>query len=67
MTLSHFHPHIYAEFLKGHVTVNKSSHAFSNLTIGQVHDQYTAVVEDDGGAVGQTECPTFKVIHDVER
>ena len=29
---------------------------FSNLAIDQTHDQHNAVVKDDGGAVGLTEC-----------
>ena len=29
---------------------------FSNLEIGQTHDQHNAVVKDGGGAVGLTEC-----------
>ena len=57
MTLSHLHPHIYAEFLKGHFTVKKTSRTFSNLAIDQAHDQHNAVVKEDGGAVGLTECP----------
>ena len=58
MSLPHLRPHlrgVYAEFLKGHVTVKKTSHAFSNLTIDQAHDQHKAVVKEDGGAVGLTE------------
>ena len=31
MTLSHLHPHIYADFVRGHFTVKKTSHAFSNM------------------------------------
>ena len=44
--------------MKGHFTVKKTSHEFSNLAIDQAHDQNNAVVKDDGGAVGLTECPT---------
>ena len=29
---------------------------FSNLAIDQTHDQHNAVVKDDGGPVGLTEC-----------
>ena len=47
----------YAEFLKGHFTVNKTSHALSNLAIDQAYDQHNAVVNDDGVGVGLTECP----------
>ena len=57
MALSHLHPDIHTEFVKGHFTVNKTSHAFSNLAIDQAHEQNNAVVKDDGGAVGLTECP----------
>ena len=56
MTLSHLHPHIYVEFLKGHFTVKKTRHAFSNLAIDHAHEKQTAVVTDDGGAVGIIEC-----------
>ena len=45
-----------AGFLKGHFKVNKTTHMFSNLAIDQTHDQHNAVVNDDGGAVGLTEC-----------
>ena len=57
MALSHFHPDIHTEFVKGHFTVKKTSNAFSNLAIDQAHEQNNAVVKDDGGAVGLTECP----------
>ena len=57
MALSHLHPDIHTEFVKGHFTVKKTSHAFSNLAIDQAHEQNNAVVKDDGGAVGLTECP----------
>ena len=29
---------------------------FSNLAIDQTHDEHNAVVKNDGGAVGLTEC-----------
>ena len=79
MTLSHLHPHIHTEFLKGHFAVKKMSHAFSNLAIDQAHEQNIAVVKDGGGAVGLTECPAAlrrwmvsgpemaRVINDFER
>ena len=57
MTLSHLHPHMSAGFLKGHFTVKKMSHVFSNLAIDKPNDQHNAGVNDDGGAVGLTECP----------
>ena len=57
MALSHLHPDIHTEFVKGHFTVNKTSYAFSNLAVDQAHEQNNAVVMDDGGAVGLTECP----------
>ena len=57
MTMSHLHPHMYAGFLKGYFTVNKTSHVFSNLAIDKPYDQHNAGVNDDGGAVGLTECP----------
>ena len=41
---------------KGHFTVNKTTHMFSNLAIDQTHDQHNAVAKDGGGAVGLTEC-----------
>ena len=79
MALSHLHPDIHTEFVKGHFTVKKTSHAFSNLAIDQAHEQNNAVVKDDGGAVGLTECPAAlqrwmlsgpeiaRVINDFER
>ena len=57
MALFHLHPDIHREFVKGHFTVKKTSHDFSNLAIDQAHEQYNAVVKDDDGAVGLTECP----------
>ena len=57
--LSHLHPDIHTdtEFVKGHFTVNKTSYAFSNMAVDQAHEQNNAVVKDDGGTVGLTECP----------
>ncbi len=57
ITLSHLHPQIYEEFLKGHFTVQKTNHSFSKSAIDQAHEQNNAVVKDDGGAVGLTESP----------
>ena len=57
MTLYRLHPHIYAEFLKGHFTVKKTSRAFSNLAIDQADDQHNAIVKEYGGAFGLTEYP----------
>lgn len=57
VTLSHLHPQIHAEFLKGHFTVQKTVHSFSKIAIDQAHEQNNAVVKDDGGAVGLTESP----------
>ena len=48
---------LWAGFLKGHFPVKKKSHVFSNLAIDQPYCQHNAVVKDDGGAVGHTECP----------
>ena len=42
--------------MEGHFTVNTTTRMFSNLAIDQTHDQHNAVVKDDGGAVGLTEC-----------
>ena len=65
--------------MKGHFTVKTTSHVFSNLAIDQAHEQNNAVVKDDGGAVGLTECPAAlqrwmvsdpemaRVINDFER
>ena len=55
VTLSHLHPSIYAEFMKGHFTVQKTDHFFSNIAIDQAHEQHNCIVKDDGGAVGLTE------------
>ena len=79
MALSHLHPDIPTYFVNGHFTVKKTSHAFSNLDIDQAHEQNNAVVNDDGGVVGLTECPVAlqrwmvsgpemaRVINDFER
>ena len=55
MALSHFHPDIHTEFVKGHFTVKKTSNAFSNLAIDQAHEQNNAVVKDDRQTDRQTE------------
>ena len=55
VTLSHLHPSIYAEFTKGHFTVQKTDHSFSNIAIDQAHEQHNYIVKDDGGGVGLTE------------
>ena len=57
VTLSHLHPQIYDNFLKGYFTVQKTNHSFSKIAIDQAHEQNNAVVKDDGGAVGLTESP----------
>ena len=79
MAMSHLHPDIHTEFVKGHFTVKKTRHAFSNLAIDQAHEQNNAVVKDDAGAVGLTEGPAAlqrwmvsepemaRVINDFER
>ena len=56
MALSHLHPDIHTAFAKGHFAVKKTIRAFSNLAIDQPHEQNNAVVKDDGGAVGLSEC-----------
>ena len=48
-------PHV-SSIPEGTLQVNKTTHMFSNLAIDQPHDQRNAVVKDDGGAVGLTEC-----------
>ena len=45
------------EFVKGHFTVQKTEHSFSNMAIDQAHEQNNCIVKDDGGAVGLTESP----------
>ena len=55
VTLSHLHASIYVEFMKGHFTVQKTDHSFSNIAIDQAHEQHNCIVKDDGGAVGVTE------------
>ena len=57
MTLSHLHSSIYAEFMKGHFTVQKTDSSFSNIAIDQAHEQHNCIVKDDGGAVGLNESP----------
>ena len=57
MLLSHVHPQVHAEFLKGHFTVKKTNHSFSKIAIDQAHEQNNAIVKEDGGAVGLTESP----------
>ena len=41
----------------GLFTIKKSSHVFSNMSIGKPYYQHNAGVKDDGGAVGLTDCP----------
>ena len=53
--LSHLPPSIYAEFMKGHFTVQKTDHSFLNIAIDQAHEQHNCIVKDDGCAVGLTE------------
>ena len=67
MTQSHLHPHMYAGFMEGHIIVKKTRHAFSILAIDQTYYQHNAVVKDDGGAVGLTECPCCPEYVDVQR
>ena len=57
VTLSYFHPCIYAEFMKGHFTVQKTDHSFLNIAIDQAHEQHNCIMKDDGGEVGLTESP----------
>jgi len=57
VALSHLHPQIYEEFLKGHFTVQKTNYSFLKFAITQSSEQNNAVVKDDGGAVGLTESP----------
>ena len=56
-SLQKFHPNIAEEFKNGNFNVRKTSKAFSNMTIDQGHEQNSAVVNGDGGAIGLTKEP----------
>ena len=57
VALKHAHPDIYGEFLKGKFTVKKTTHSFSAMAVDQAHEQNSASVKGDDGAVGLTENP----------
>jgi len=57
VALSHLHPEMYQEFMKGHFTVQKTKHAFSKIAIDQAHEQNNVVVKNDGGVIGLSEFP----------
>ena len=58
MVVLHFaHADVHSEFLNGKFVMKKTAHSFSALAIDQAHEQNSASVKGDGGAVGLTENP----------
>ena len=58
MTIDQKHPEVARKFYKGHFVVHKSCQEFSSIAIDQAHKQSSAVIKDDGGAIGLKEEPT---------
>ena len=52
------HPRVYAEFLKGKFSVQKSNRKFSRIAADQNHEQMNAKIKEVGGAIGLTENET---------
>ena len=52
------HPSVYAEFLKGKFSVQKSNRKFSRIAADQNHEQMNAKIKRVGGAIGLTENET---------
>ena len=55
INLSSTHPEVYNEFKKGNFAVQKTSKAFSAMSVDQCHEQMNKDIKGDGGAVGLTE------------
>ena len=49
------HPEIAKEFHKGNFVVHKTERIFSGLPIDQAHEQNSALIKGEGGAIGLTE------------
>ena len=58
MTIDQKHPEVARKFYKKHFVVHKSCQEFSSIAIDQAHKQSSAVIKDDGGAIGLKEEPT---------
>ena len=58
MWLEELHPEIAREFHKGKFVVHKLDKPFSALETDQAHEQISAVIKGNGGAVGLTEDPS---------
>ena len=56
-SLDQMAPHVASEFKKGLFTVNKTLKHFSSIAIDQAHEQNSAMVKGEGGAVGLTVNP----------
>eukprot|EP00918_Siedleckia_nematoides_P073581 GHVU01160593.1.p1 GENE.GHVU01160593.1~~GHVU01160593.1.p1 ORF type:complete len:241 (-),score=23.69 GHVU01160593.1:1062-1784(-) len=48
-------PDVYEQFMQGKFAIHKSGRAFSGLAVDQAHEQNSALIKGDGGAVGITE------------
>ena len=55
------HPNIASEFESGKFIVQKTTHAFSAMGLGQGYKQNNEMVKGDGGAIGLLESP--QVLH----
>jgi hypothetical protein len=55
--LSEMHPAIASEFFSGKFTVNKTMQTFSAIALYQAHEQLSAIVKSNGGAIGLAENP----------
>ena len=51
------HPHLAYAFQRGAFVVHKPSRDFSAIAIDQAHEQASAVIKADGGAIGVTDDP----------
>ena len=56
--LANKHPDVFTEFSNGHFTVQKTKRMFSAIPLDQAHEQNSAYVKGDGGAIGLTDNAT---------
>ncbi len=52
MLLETTHPDLFAKFMKGDFTVQKSMKSFSNIATDHAHEQENATIKGNGGAIG---------------
>src|SRR6218665_1676936 len=46
------HPGVYAEFIQGRFTSNRTTSPFSSMSDDQFHEQNNKIIKSDGGAIG---------------